>query len=62
MGETLFADCIGWHYEKDYRTGDFEIDCGRMDGSVDIIVTAYLCLNDGVNGEKVEKILEFVEE
>lgn len=51
-------DCVGWHYERDYRTGNYIIETGRMDGSSESIVTAYLRVNDGMNAEDIEKILE----
>lgn len=57
-----FMDCVGWHYERDYRTNDYIIETGRMDGDVDTIVTVYLRVNDGVNVENIEKALLFVEE
>lgn len=60
--ETIFSDAIGWYFEKDYKTGNYEIDCSRMDGSTDIIVTVYLCVNDGVNIEDIERMLLFLEE
>lgn len=56
-----FMDCVGWHYERDYRTGDYIIETGRMDGDVDTIVTVYLRVNDGVNAEEINKTLLFEE-
>ena len=56
-----FIDCVGWHYERDYRTSDYIIETGRMDGDVDTIVTVYLRVNDGVNAEDIERTLLFVE-
>lgn len=47
-----FMDCVGWHYERDYRTNDYIIETGRMDGDVDTIVTVYLRVNDGVNSRR----------
>lgn len=57
-----FMDCVGWHYEKDYRTGQYIIETGRMDGNSENIVIAHLKVNDGVNVEDIEKVLLFEEE
>ena len=57
-----FVDCVGWHYERDYRTGDYIIETGRGDGDSENIVIAYLRVNDGVSTEEVEKILKVEEE
>lgn len=61
-GSGCFMDCVTWHYGRDYRTGDYIIETGRMDGSSESIVTAYLRVNDGVNAEDIEKILKIEEE
>lgn len=60
--ETIFADCVGWHYERDHETGNYEVECSRMDGDSDIIVIAHLCVNDGVKVESVDKALRVIEE
>lgn len=52
-----FMDCVGWHYEKDYRTGDYIIETGRMDGNSENVVIAHLHVNNGVNVEDIEKEL-----
>ncbi len=57
-----FMDCIGWHYEKDYKTGQYIIETGRMDGNSENVVIAHLCVNDGVNVEDIERVLKIVEE
>lgn len=57
-----FIDCVGWRYERDFKTGDYIIETGRMNGDVDAIVTVYLRVNDGVNAENIEKAFLFVEE
>lgn len=57
-----FMDCVGWHYERDYRTGDYIIETGRMDGDSENIVIAHLRVNEGVNVEDIEKILKIEEE
>lgn len=60
--ETIFAPCIGWYYEKSHATGDYEIDCGRMNPNTDIVIIAHLCANDGVSDEEIDKALLFLEE
>lgn len=57
-----FVNCVGWHYERDYRTGDYIIETGRMDGDSETIVIAYLCVNSDTKVEDIDKILEIVEE
>ena len=57
-----FADAIGWYYEKDYKTGNYEIETGRMNPDSEIIVTVYLAVCNGVSGENVEKTLSVIEE
>lgn len=58
----IFADCIGWHFERNRKTDNYEVECCRMNGDVDIIVTVYLRVRDGVRGEEIEKALLFEEE
>ena len=41
--ETIYADCVGWHYELNYKTGEYEIDCGRMNGDSGIVIFGQLC-------------------
>ena len=55
-------DCVGWHYERDFRTGDYIIETGRMDGNSENVVIAYLHVNDNANVEDIERILLFEEE
>ena len=57
-----FVDCVGWHYERDYRTGDYIIETGRMDGNSENVVIAYLRVNDNANVEDIERILTIEEE
>ena len=59
--ETIFSDAIGWHYERNHETGDYEIECGRMDGDSDFIIIAHLCVNDDTSVEEIERILKFEE-
>lgn len=62
LGETLFAEAIGWHYERNNQTGQYIAEAGRMNGDVDVIVTAYLCAGDDVKVEDVDKTLRVIEE
>ena len=57
-----FMDCVGWHYEKDYRTGQYILETGRMDGNSENVVIAHLRVKDGADVEDIERILIFVEE
>lgn len=56
-----FVNCVGWHYKRDFRTGDYIIETGRMDGNSENVVTVYLRVVDGVDGEEVEKAFLFLE-
>lgn len=58
----VFADCIGWHYEQDYKTGLYITECGRMNPDVETIVTVYLTVCNGASREDVEKELNVIEE
>lgn len=60
--ETIFADCIGWHYKYDIKAKQYIIECSRMNGDVDFIFIAYLCACDGVKVENIERILKIEEE
>lgn len=57
-----FMDCVGWHYERDYRTGDYIIETGRMEGDVENVVIAYLSVNNSANIRDIEKTLKIEEE
>lgn len=60
--ETIFADCVGWHYEYDIKSKQYIIETGRMNGDADFIFIAHLCACDGVKVESVDKILNVIEE
>lgn len=60
--ETLFADCVGWHYEYDVKTRQYITECSRMDGDVDFIFITHLCVNDGVKVESVDKALNVIDD
>lgn len=57
-----FADAIGWYYERDIKSKGYIAECGRMDGSVETIITVYLSVCNGACKENVEKELEVTEE
>lgn len=59
--ETIFAPCIGWYFEK-HKTGNYEIDCSRMNPNTDLIVIAHLRANDNVDSEDIDKALRMIEE
>lgn len=58
----FFADCIGWSFGRNSKTGQYEIEAGRMDSNSDAIVTAYFRRVDGVNAEDIDEMLLKVEE
>lgn len=62
LGETIFADSIGWYFERNCKTQNYEIDCSRMDGSSDIIVIAHLRANEGVERECIDRALSVIDE
>lgn len=54
----VFASCIGWHYEKICNMeGKYKFECGRENKNVDIIVTAYLHIGEGVNVGDIDTVL-----
>ena len=57
-----FTDCVGWHYERDYRTGDYIIETGRWAGDSENIVIVHLRVNDNANVEDIERTLKIKEE
>lgn len=59
----VFADFVDWHYEKNISTKDeYILDSGAMNPYSENVVTVYLRVADGVNGEDVEKALLSLEE
>lgn len=60
--EIIFADCVGWHYELNHETGNYEVETGRMNGDIDFIFIAHLCACDGVSKEDVDNALNVIEE
>lgn len=58
----VFADCIGWHYERDIKANGYIAETGRMNPDTEIIITVYLDVCNGACRENVEKELEVTEE
>ena len=58
----IFMDTIGWHFERDCKTGLYITECGRMNPDVEIIVTVYLNVCNGACRENIEKELSVSEE
>jgi len=58
----ILADALGWTYEWDYKSGHYLSECGRMDGNSENIVSVYLCVNDGVSREEIDRMLKIEEE
>ena len=58
----IFADAVGWHYERDFRTNGYIAETGRMNPDVEIIITVYLTVCNGASRENVEKELNVIEE
>lgn len=57
-----FTDCIGWTFERDFKTGNYIAECSRTDGNSENIVTVYLRVNDSSNVEDIERTLKIEEE
>lgn len=58
----IFIDALGWHFERECKTGLYITECGRMNSDVEIIVTVYLSVCENVDREEVEKVLSVSEE
>ncbi len=58
----IFADAIGWHYGTDAKTNGYIAETGRMNPDSEIIITVYLDVCEGVNGENVDEVLRIMEE
>ena len=57
-----FANAVGWHYERDIKSKGYIVETGRMDGSVETIVTVYLTVCNGACRENIEKELNVSKE
>ena len=55
--ESIFSDCIGWHFEKNHESDGYIAECGRLDGNVENIVTVYLRVCAGVSAKEVDQKL-----
>lgn len=53
----IFADCVGWHYQKDYKTNQYIAEAGRTDAYSENIATVHMRVNEGVKIEDIEKVL-----
>lgn len=58
----VFMDAIGWHFERDCKTGLYITECGRLNPDSEIIVIIYLSVCNGARRENVEKALSVSEE
>ena len=59
---SIFTDSIGWYFQKNCKTGIYEVEAGRLDGGVDIVITAYFRKGDDVTDEMVKDALLKIEE
>lgn len=58
----IFMDTIGWHFERDCKTGLYITECGRMNPDTEIIISVYFGACEDVNVEDIERTLLFIEE
>lgn len=58
----IFMDAIGWHFERDCKTGLYITECGRMNPDTEIIISVYFGACEDVNVEDIERTLLFIEE
>ena len=58
----IFAESLGWHYERDHKTNDYILETGRYNPHSEIIITVYMRVCNGASIESVEKELLFLEE
>lgn len=58
----VFADALGWHFERDIRSKGYIVETGRMNPDVEIIITVYLSVCNGACTENIEKELSVSEE
>lgn len=59
---NVFMDCVGWHYEKDYKSGLYILEAGRTDAYSENVITVHMRVRDSVSDEQVKKALFFIEE
>lgn len=59
----VFADFVDWHYERNISAKDeYILDSGAMNPYSENVVTVYLRVADGMNGEDIDRTLLFLEE
>ena len=59
----VFADAIGWHYERNISAKDeYKVDSGAMNSYSENVVTVYLRVGNDVDVEDIERTLLFWEE
>lgn len=53
----IFADCISWTYERNYKlNGEYIVEVGRM-SDCNVIVTVHCRVNDSADDDEVERLL-----
>ena len=58
----VFADTIGWHFEKDYRSGTYILETGRLNPHSEIIIAVYLDVCNGISDSEISEALLFQED
>lgn len=58
----VFADAVGWHFERDHKLNGYIAECGRKNPDTEIIVTVYLGVGEGVKRKDVDMALSVTEE
>ena len=58
----VFADAIGWYYERDIKSKGYIAETGRMNPDTEVIVTVHLTVCNGACKENVERELNVIEE
>lgn len=58
----IFVDSIGWHFERNYKNGIYEVETGKTNGNSEVIITAFFRQNDGTDMEELERTLNMAEE
>ena len=58
----IFAESLGWHYEKDHKSGEYILQTGRYNPHSEIIIAVSLKACENVSDEDIEKALLFLED
>lgn len=59
----VFADCVGWKYEKCHGpNGEYIFETGRLNPESDYIVSVYMRMRSGVSKEELDDMLVKEEE